>query len=87
MFETLTSRGKKGLDELGVAKLAEETKSVSANVLVGVLQVHADTVTARSQQPLKFFQRARTVSLPNQNHLLLQLAGSVMLGADLVVHV
>ena len=52
MFETLTCRSKKGLDEFGVAKLAKETKSVAADVLVGVLQVHTDTVAAewRSQR-------------------------------------
>jgi hypothetical protein len=47
VFETLTGRRKKGLDKFGVAKLAEETKSVSADVLVGVLQVHTDTVTTK----------------------------------------
>lgn len=29
----------------------------------------------------------KVVDIPNQNHLLLQLAASIMLGTDLVVHV
>lgn len=46
VFQTRARRGQERLDEFGLAKLAKESKSVATNVLVGVLEVVPDSVTA-----------------------------------------
>jgi hypothetical protein len=43
----LSSRCKQRLNELGLTQLAQEAKGVTADVLVGVLKVHADTVAVQ----------------------------------------
>lgn len=44
VLQTLSGGGEERLNELGFSELAQEAKSVSPDVLVGVLQVVSDTV-------------------------------------------
>lgn len=44
VLEAGPGRGQEGLDQFGLAKLAEEAESVSSDVLVGVLEVIPNTV-------------------------------------------
>jgi hypothetical protein len=44
VLEALSRRLQQGLHELGLANFAEEAKSVSANVFVGMLQIQSNSV-------------------------------------------
>ena len=46
VLEARSGGGKKGLDQLGLAKLAEEAQGVASDVLVGVLEVVPYAVAA-----------------------------------------
>lgn len=77
VLEAGSDRRNERLEELRLAHLLQEAKSRAADVLVGMLQVVTDGVTAVS--------RGREGDLPDENHLLLELAIVVELGADSVV--
>lgn len=47
VLETGSSGGKKGLDELGLAELAEEAEGVASNVLVGMLKIVSYAVATK----------------------------------------
>lgn len=50
VLEAGSCRGEQGLNELGLAQLAEESQSIASNVFVGMLQVIANTVATRFSQ-------------------------------------
>lgn len=54
VLETRPRRGEKGLDELWLAKLAEETQSIASDVLVGMLKVVPNTVTMKSSASVEY---------------------------------
>jgi hypothetical protein len=86
VLETLSSRCEQRLNELGLTQLTQEAEGVAADVFVGVLKVHADTVAVQ-RVSINLFSIVPQCFLPNQNHLLLQLAIRVQLRAHLVVHI
>lgn len=85
VFQTRAGRGQEGLDEFGLAEFAQETESVSTDIFVRVLQVITDAIATNV---LVYGEHAGyEASLPNQDHLLLQLARGVVLGADFIVEI
>lgn len=90
VLEAGPSRGEEGFDELGLPQLAQEAQRVTADVLVGVLQVVADAVAEAklaNQARCTRGRRQAQANAPDQDHLLLELAGRVELGTDLIVEV
>jgi hypothetical protein len=79
--------GEERLKKLRFPKFAEEAQRVAADVLVRVLQVVPDAVTAwRISTRRRPWSRSRD-TIPYQDELLLQLPLGVKLGADLVIEI
>lgn len=79
-----------GFNEFRFSELAQESQGVSSDVFVGVLKIVTDTVTAQKDRLLDrtaYNVGMRHVSLPDQDHLLLQLAIRVEFRTDLIVEI
>ncbi|KAI3494698.1 hypothetical protein L1887_40514 [Cichorium endivia] len=95
VLETLADGGDERFEKLGLLDFLEEAQCGAANVLVGVLQIIADGVAAGmrngEQRVSKGMQRRacenESSHVPNEDHLLLEVALFVELGADLPVEV
>lgn len=53
VLETLHCGGQEGLDEFGLAELAQEAEGVAADVLVGMLKIVPDTVATKEERKKK----------------------------------
>jgi hypothetical protein len=75
VFQTPTGRGKEGLDEFGLAQLGQEPESITADIFVRVLKIVTNTVAVGRNVLSRWYTvPGRGGSLPDQDHLLLQLA-------------
>ena len=94
VLETLSDGGNEWLEQLGLLDLLEEAKGRASDVLVGVLQVISDGVADRTDDKSgcegtkrKSRWKGNGKDSPNKNHLLLEVALVVQLGANLPVEV
>ena len=84
VFKTSSDWCKQGFDELCVSELGDKAERVASNVLVRMLKIHTDTVTASYQYVIPKYY---LLSIPDQDHLLLKLSVGFVLRADLIVKV